>query len=347
MPSLKSHLIVLIVRTWHRTAFTSPEGLHAWIRWARQRQDHRPPRQIAARLDVSTREVAGFPVYEVRPRKIGSRLRLLYLHGGAFVFELGCYHWSLIGELAERLGAAVTVPVYPLAPEHDFHAMFGMAMEVYRSLIEEVPASDVVFIGDSAGGNMAVVTNMLAAEEGLPSPAAHVLISPGLDMSLANPDVFEFAKIDPWLAIPGGLEAVRLYSAGIDRSDWRISPVYGDLSLLPRTLLLTGTRDILHPDCLVFAEKARQSGVDVDLVVEPGMIHVWPLIEIPEARPARDRIVAFLREVAGGKRPANTLEASNEGPAPEPSAPELAAARGGGLFGSALTSLMSRRGSSG
>ena len=103
-------------------------------------------------------------------------------------------------------------------------------------------------------------------------------------MSLSNPEVFEAAKVDPWLAIPGGLEAIRLYAAGFDRSDWRISPVFGDLSVLPKTLLLTGTRDILHPDSLVFAERARAAGVDVELFVEPGMIHVWPLIAIPEAR---------------------------------------------------------------
>jgi acetyl esterase/lipase len=156
---------------------------------------------------------------------------------------------------------------------------------------------DIVFVGDSAGGNMAVVMTMLAAEESLPSPAAHVLISPGLDMSLANPEVFEFAKFDPWLAIPGGMEAIRLYAPGIERTDWRISPVYGDLSVLPKTLLLTGTRDILHPDCLVFAKRAHEAGVEVELVVEPGMIHVWPLIDMPEALHARDRIVRFLREV--------------------------------------------------
>jgi acetyl esterase/lipase len=118
-------------------------------------------------------------------------------------------------------------------------------------------------------------------------------------MSLANPEVFEFAKFDPWLAIPGGLEAIRLYAPGMERTDWRISPVYGELSVLPKTLLLTGTRDILHPDCLVFVKRAREAGVEVELVAEPGMIHVWPLIDMPEALHARDRIVRFLREVDG------------------------------------------------
>jgi acetyl esterase/lipase len=308
MPSLKSHIVALIVRNWHRSAFTSAEGLHRWIRWARQRENHRPPNNLAGRFDIAARTVAGFPVYEVKPRRIEGPLRLLYLHGGAFVFQISSYHWSLIAELAERVGATVTVPIYPIAPEHGLHEMFGMVMEVYREQLAEAAASDIIMVGDSAGGNMAVVLTMMAAQSGLPPPSRHVLISPGLDMSLANPQVFEAAKVDPWLAIPGGLEAVRLYAAGFDRSDWRVSPLYGDLSVLPKTLLLTGTRDILHPDSLVFAERARAAGVEVELFVEPGMLHVWPLIAIPEARRARDRIVAFLQD-AQVAAPAQALPA--------------------------------------
>lgn len=135
---------------------------------------------------------------------------------------------------------------------------------------------------------------MMAAEQGLPLPSCHVLISPGLDMSLSNPEVFEAERNDPWLGISGGLEAIRLYSAGIDRADWHISPLYGDLCVLPKTLLLTGSRDLLTPDNLIFAERARAAGVEVDVVYEEGMFHVWPLIEMPEARRARDSIVAFL-----------------------------------------------------
>ncbi|TIP48383.1 MAG: steryl acetyl hydrolase [Mesorhizobium sp.] len=197
-------------------------------------------------------------------------------------------------DMAERLGFGITVPIYPIAPEHDFHDMFGMVGDVYRRMLEDTEAEDIVFMGDSAGGNMAVVLTMMAAEEGLPSPSRHVLISPGLDMSLSNPEVFEAERNDPWLGIPGGLEAIRLYSAGFERSDWHISPLYGDLSVLPKTLLLTGSRDLLSPDNLIFAERARIAGVEVDVVYEEGMFHVWPLIEMPEARRARDSIVAFL-----------------------------------------------------
>jgi acetyl esterase/lipase len=343
MPSLKSHIAALVLRNWHRSAFTSAEGMHRWIEWARQRQNYRPPLAMRERFDIAERQVNGFPLYEVRPRRTTSRLKLLYLHGGAFIFEIGWYHWNLIAELAERLGAEVTVPVYPLAPEHGFNDIFGMGMAVYRGMLDERGAEDIVFAGDSAGGTMAIVMTMMASQEGLPAPAAHMLISPGLDMSLTNPEVHEFAKADPWLAIPGGLEALRLFAGEFDPTDWRISPIYGDLSVLPKTLLFTGTRDILHPDTLRFAERAKAAGVAMEVVVGRGMIHVWPLIGLPESRPARDRMVAFLRGVEG-RRVENgmSLDAARAG-----AASDRRNTSGGWPFGAALTALKSRFGSFG
>ena len=294
MPSLQSHLVAFVLRHTRKKAFASPEGMQRWIAHARKRESHLPPAWMAARFSIESRMVGGFPVYDIAP-KPGIDKRVVYFHGGAYVFEITSYHWALIAEMAERTGFGFTVPIYPIAPEHDFHEMFGMVGDVYRDILARMPAENIVFMGDSAGGNMAVVLTMLMAEEGLDAPGAHVLISPGLDMSLANPAVLEAERLDPWLGIDGGLEAIRLYSAGLERDDWRISPPYGDLSVLPRTLLLTGGRDLLTPDNVIFAEKAAAAGASVELVQADGMFHVWPLVTmLPEARAARDRIVAFL-----------------------------------------------------
>ena len=257
-------------------------------------------------MSVSSHQVDGFPVYEVSPRS-GTKtpMRVLYMHGGAYVFEISRYHWGLIAEMAERLGAQITVPIYPLAPPNDLHSMFGMVSNVYDAMLEETAPQDIVFMGDSAGGNMAVVITMMAAERGRDLPARHVLISPGLDMSLQDPAVLDFEKRDPWLGIPGGLEAIRHYSAGIDRSDWRISPIFGNLAILPPSLILMGTHDLLYPGTIAFAETARSAGAQVDLIVEPGMFHVWPLIPTVEARRARDRIVTYLEQWQRGSSAAN------------------------------------------
>jgi acetyl esterase/lipase len=297
MRSLKSRLVAVYLRRRRKKAFASAENLHRWIASARRTQNHRPPARLAARFTIREHPLEGFPVYEIRPPRLGP-MRILYLHGGAYVFEITSYHWNMAADMAERLDARVTVPIYPIAPEHAFHAMFSMVGAVYRRMLDETPTENIVFMGDSAGGNMAVVLTMMAAKAGLPAPARLVLISPGLDMTLGNPAIFEAERLDPWLGIPGGLEAVRLYAAGIDRADWRISPVNGDLSVLPKTLILTGSRELLTPDNLLFAEKARAAGVDVEVINEDGMFHVWPLIDMPEARRARARIAGFLSDVA-------------------------------------------------
>lgn len=294
MPSLKSHLLAFVLKSTRKKAFRSAEGLHAWIAKSRPVQDHRPPTKIAQRLIIERRSEQGFPVYEARPKAAGTTRRLLYLHGGAYCFEMTSFHWNLVAELAERLDAQVTVPIYPLAPEHQFETIYAMVRAVYRSVMAE--GRDVLVAGDSAGGNMALVLTLMAAEEGLPLPARMALLSPGVDMTLQNPQTLEAARSDPWLDIDGGREAVRIYAGDLNFGDWRISPAYGDLAALPPTLVLSGTRDLLYPDTVVFARNANDAGAQVELTVGNGMIHVWPLLPIPEARPARDQIVAFLAE---------------------------------------------------
>ena len=59
---------------------------------------------------------------------------------------------------------------------------------------------------------------------------------------------------------------------------------------MPRPLLMTADPDVLD-DLLRLAAPA---GVEVEVVYEEGMFHVWPLIDMPEARRARDSIVSFL-----------------------------------------------------
>ncbi|MBX3530877.1 MAG: alpha/beta hydrolase [Rhizobiaceae bacterium] len=294
MPSLKSRLVAFVLRHTRKKAFSSPEAMNRWIARARMKESHRPPRRITSSLAVGQRSLLGRPVYDVEPRGGASGPHIVYLHGGAFCFEITPYHWRLIGELAERLSAHVTVPVYPLAPEHDHDAIFAMGMAVYRDALRRTSADRLVLVGDSAGGNMAVVLTMMAAAEELPRPSRLALISPGLDMTLADPRSRDYARDDPWLDIDGGLEAIRLYAGALDRADWRVSPVNGDLSVLPPTLILAGQRDMLTPGTVSFAERARAAGAEVELVIEPDMIHVWPLIDMPEARVARDRMIDWL-----------------------------------------------------
>ncbi len=298
MPSFKSHLFAFVLKHTRKKSFASVAGMHARLKAARATEDFRPPHKIAQRIDIAERAVDGMTVYEVRPKTGATGPRIVYLHGGAYLFEITAHHWKLIAEMAERLSAQVTVPIYPLAPEAKAERIIGACMALHRDVLSQTAADNLVLMGDSAGGNMALVVSMTAAPEGLPRPAGLVLISPAVDLSLANPDIRAVEKRDPWLGVPGAEEATRLYADGIDHADWRISPLYGDLSVLSPVLVLTGTRDLLNPDTHVFAARARAVGVPVEILEEPGLFHVWPLLDMPEAFRARDRMVDFIRRIA-------------------------------------------------
>src|SRR5690606_4886503 len=114
-------------------------------------EDYRPPQRLRRRLDIRRRRMAGMPVYEVkpkgRPRRWPGAMRIVYMHGGAYLFQITPYHWQLVAEMAERLDARVTVPIYPLAPETKVERTFRKMFGFYRRILTETPAGQLVFMG--------------------------------------------------------------------------------------------------------------------------------------------------------------------------------------------------------
>ncbi len=106
MPSFKSHLFAFVLKHTRKKSFASVAGMHARLKAARATEDFRPPHKIAQRMDIAERAVDGMTVYEVRPKTGATGPRVVYLHGGAYLFEITAHHWKLIAEIAERLSAA-------------------------------------------------------------------------------------------------------------------------------------------------------------------------------------------------------------------------------------------------
>ena len=294
MPSFKSGIYAFVLKHTRKKSFTSVDGLKARLENARKTEDFTPPPDLAEQVQISERRVGEMPVFEISPKNGKPQVRIIYLHGGAFLFEITAHHWKFIAKMANRLNARFSVAIYPLAPETKAREMRAACMAHYEDVLGEKDHGPVMIMGDSAGGNLALVVSMMAAEMKIPVPAALVLISPPPDMTITNPDIAKVEKVDPWLAIPGLKLATEYYRGEEELSDWRISPTFGDIPALPPMQIFIGTRDILHPDTLLFAEKVRNAGCRVDLVEEKGMFHVWPLLEIPEAFEARDKIADFV-----------------------------------------------------
>ncbi|MEP7160690.1 MAG: alpha/beta hydrolase [Dermatophilaceae bacterium] len=253
-----------------------------------------PPRLIRRAVTFEVRRRFGWPVYEVRPRVATPRGRVVYVHGGGWVGEITALHWHLVAQIAAEVGTTVTVPIYPLVP-------FGTAGEVVPRVAElaaltaEHQGGPACLVGDSAGGQIALSAAMVARDTYRVLVPRTVLLAPGLDLSLDNPEIDDVQPFDPWLAVEGARVLADYWRGDLPVDDPLVSPLFGEFSGLGPLSVFCGTRDILNPDARTMVERARAAGVDVSFHEAEGLVHVYPLTPTPEGRLARRQIVEDLR----------------------------------------------------
>ncbi|MCB0876590.1 MAG: alpha/beta hydrolase [Solirubrobacterales bacterium] len=222
---------------------------------------------------------------------------ILYVHGGAFEIGGGDMYAGFASRLAVATGADVYLPDYRLAPEHAQPAPTDDVFAAYRAVLElgHDPRRTAI-VGDSAGGGLSVSTVRSVREMGLPTPAALVLISPWLDLSLSGASVGLVGRRDPMLKREALAAAARNHAGGLHLDDPRISPLFAELRTLPPTLVQVGTDEILLDDSTRFADRAYAAGVEVELQRFAGMFHDFQLFAtlLGTSRGAIEDIAAFL-----------------------------------------------------
>jgi len=204
---------------------------------------------------------------------------LVYFHGGGWVIGDLETHDSACRFLAARSGALVLAVDYRLAPEHPFPAAVDDCAAAFRwaernaASLGADPARIAVG-GDSAGGNLAAVTCLVARDEGEPMPAMQLLIYPVTDGEGEMPsralfeDGFLLTKADmEWF------EQRYLPDAALTLHP-RVSVMHvDDLSGLPPAYVTTAGFDPLRDEGEAYARRLRAAGVPVALRRHPGLVH--------------------------------------------------------------------------
>ena len=283
-----------LVLTRARNTFFNPDRFSGAKARKRRPTDSRPTRWLSSNVQISRDDLGGWPVYVITPsepkgRAQGeSRGEILFLHGGGYALEINAAQWRFAATLARRTGRRVTVPIYPLTPEHTYRDVFPTLLGIYGRIQEHALAggaehgSPVAVIGDSAGAGMA-----LALVQAIPlalRPADLILLSPWLDAVLADPSIDALSRTDALLN-PEHLRALgAFFAAPDDPGIAQVSPINGPLNDLGRLLVFAGTRDLLHLDARRLERLVQAAGGHIDYREYPGMIHDWMLFPVPEAR---------------------------------------------------------------
>lgn len=227
---------------------------------------------------------------------------ILYLHGGGYVLGSTRTHAYLMQNVSRAAAAAVLGIDYRLAPENPFPAAVDDGLAAYRWLLESGRSpSRIGVAGDSAGGGLTLALLVALRDARLPLPAAAACLSPWTDLAGTGESLRGRAARDP-MVFPERLgRMAEAYLGGEDAKHPLASPLYADLAGLPPLLVLVGGREILHDDAVRLAERALRAGVDVTLVDEPDLFHVWPAFAplLDEGQRAIDELGRFFRHSIG------------------------------------------------
>ncbi len=224
---------------------------------------------------------------------------IMYCHGGGYTCGGLGYAGILAGKLVMHTGLDVFSFEYRLAPENPYPAAIEDAVTMWDHLMYMgYGAHDIIVVGDSAGGNLALELTLVLQSQGRQLPAALVLMSPWTDMTVTSSSYEKYKDSDPMLTAEYVYGVRNAYAGGeTDFTNPSLSPLYADLVEMPPTLIQVGSNEILRGDSEDLYKKLHKNGCMTHLKVYSGGWHVFQMLPMPKAARALDDVDTFIREL--------------------------------------------------
>ena len=229
----------------------------------------------AVRKRIGMTELDGFEdTFVIEPKEKTSDIVIFYIHGTNYWFNPSRYHYAFMRRLSNNLGMQMIVPIYPKAPSHTAVEMQQMVIDRYLYLVNEkgIPSEKIAFVGDAAGGGMALAILQKLRYLALPMPKQAFLISPWLDVTNSNPKMEDIQPNDTILNIEKLAFKGQKYAGELELTHPMVSPIYGDLA----------------------EEIALEKDLDIEVYVYKNQMHFFVGLPIPEAEDAMNIIASEL-----------------------------------------------------
>jgi acetyl esterase/lipase len=234
--------------------------------------------------------------------------RIYYYAGGGWQMPAGSDHWKFTTEIAAQLHVVVTIVSYPLAPNSPAPTSFAHLLRLHTTLLADAARADedVVVMGDSAGGNIALclLTNSLLYDPECAVPKAVMVVCPSTDLRRENAEMRRIEARDPLLRLAFVKQTADAWRGEWDAEDVRVSPLFASLEVVGKRGVhvhgVTGRYDILSPDAVLFREKCEQAGVEGEWLDWDKQMHCFPLAfsyKLRESVEAKDWVLDVLRRV--------------------------------------------------
>jgi len=223
---------------------------------------------------------------------------IIYLHGGCYIYGNINNYCTIPVQISNTTGLKVLSVNYSLAPENPFPKAIEDVQNIYEYLIEEGYTSDqIVIVGDSAGGGLALATVIKLRDLKVDLPAALGLFSPWVDLTLKGDTIETLKDFDNVLSKRQLEGAAKIYAEKQELTNPLISPVFADLKNCPPMMILAGGREILLSDSINLARRANIDNTIVNFIVWDKLDHVFAVDStLPQSKEAIEILGKFLLE---------------------------------------------------
>ncbi len=257
---------------------------------------HEPKDKFFKNLLVERHSVMQTEITALQKEDSESDKLVIYFHGGAFIMGPVKLQWQMIRRVAEETEQKVWMVDYPKAPESSIDEIYENVFATYLLALEDYAAEDIILMGGSSGGNLALSILAKIEEKGMEMPQEAIVYSPFIDYASSNPAIDVIETRDPVLARPGlELVADLMQLEEEKRTDPVYSPIYADISNYPPIHMFVASDDILMPDELRFFDKAVEEGIDITMYLGNEMVHCWAVSPSKTGRLAVDRSIEIIR----------------------------------------------------
>jgi len=261
-----------------------------------------PPRALAVIRDLTCPGPGGdipLRLYDAREAREPGPV-VMFFHGGGFVIGDLESHHSLCTEIAAELDMPVIAVDYRLAPEHPFPAAPDDCEAATRWIAANSAAlgreiTGLIPMGDSAGGNLAIVITQALVETPAAVPVIlQVPIYPLSDDKPDHPSFFDFAEGFMLTA-----ESMHWFAGAYRAASGhkRAYPIYGDHSTTPQTVLVTASLDPIRDSGRIYGAELIRAGAEVVFLEMKGTIHGFTNLRkaIPSGHADMQSIFAAVR----------------------------------------------------
>ena len=206
---------------------------------------------------------------------------VLYLHGGGYTCGSLEYAKGFAATLASECGVRVFCAAYRLAPENPYPAAVEDAQTAFDYLLKKGYAPhQILLCGESAGGGLIYALSLKLKQLGRELPCGLIGISPWVDLTGSGASYETNRDNDPSLT----QELLEFYAKCYtqDPTDPLCSPVRGDLTGLPPSLLFAGGDEILLDDARTLHDRLKAAGCRSKLLIAPERWHAYVLYCLQE-----------------------------------------------------------------